>query len=175
MQLFSRAPGFDDPLGLLAACHQRIARHCDTLKRLPAHLETHGADRSAREAAQAILRYFREAGPKHHADEETDLFPRLRQCLGRPGCPPQLEGWLRRLEAEHRAQDEAWGALAPALDVLARGRRPATLPTEPFLALYRRHLALENDRILPLAGRLLAAETLAAMGRAMAARRGLRP
>ena len=32
-----------------------------------------------RVALESALRYFREAAPKHTADEEESLFPRLRQ------------------------------------------------------------------------------------------------
>jgi hypothetical protein len=36
-----------------------------------------------RGAFEAALRYFREAAPKHTADEEESLFPRLRR-IGAP-------------------------------------------------------------------------------------------
>jgi len=56
MQLMPKpAPGFDDPLGLLRACHERILGHCDTLERLESHLRQHGADQDAQEARQSIL------------------------------------------------------------------------------------------------------------------------
>jgi len=46
------------------------------------------------------LRYFREAAPKHTADEEESLFPRVREI-----SDPELQACLVRLdslEADHR-------------------------------------------------------------------------
>lgn len=173
MELFATAPGFDDPLGLLQACHQRIERHCRTLERLPAHLDTHGPDRAAREAAGQILRYFTQAAPHHHADEEQDLFPRLRRCLEDPECPDELVRWLDELEAQHREQEEVWSHLEPGLRRLALGGIPEVLPVRRFVDLYRGHMAVENERVLPLAARLLGISELEAVGSAMRARRGI--
>ena len=36
------APSFDDPLGMLSACHRRIERQLATLARLQRHLPEHG-------------------------------------------------------------------------------------------------------------------------------------
>ena len=69
----SPAAGPEDPLAMLSACHERVERQCRTLTRLLPHLAQHGADAQAREAGQAVLRYFDEAAPNHHADEEDDL------------------------------------------------------------------------------------------------------
>ena len=44
------APSFDDPLGMLRACHGRIERQLLTLGRLVRHLPEHGADADARAA-----------------------------------------------------------------------------------------------------------------------------
>jgi hemerythrin-like domain-containing protein len=40
---------------------------------------------------------------------------------------------------------------------------------------YRRHIALEDDEIFPLAGRALSADEIARVGHEMAVRRGLDP
>ena len=48
MSLFVTAPDFDDPIGLLLACHNKILSHCETLEQLPAHLVSHGPDEEAR-------------------------------------------------------------------------------------------------------------------------------
>ncbi len=56
------APSFDHPLEMLHACHDKILRQCDTLKKLAAHLPGNGCDQQARQAAQGILRYFDSAG-----------------------------------------------------------------------------------------------------------------
>ncbi|HEY0663063.1 MAG TPA: hemerythrin domain-containing protein, partial [Thiobacillaceae bacterium] len=74
------APGFERPLELLEACHGRIARQCDTLEKLLAHLPSVGADAQAQQAARAILGYFDTAAVHHHDDEERTLFPLLESA-----------------------------------------------------------------------------------------------
>ena len=70
--------GFDRPLGLLSDCHRRIERFLSVLVTIAdAHrgAELPGPDRDALAGA---LHYFRTAAPRHSADEEESLFPRLR-------------------------------------------------------------------------------------------------
>src|SRR5260221_11412289 len=78
---FDAAVGFDDPLEMLLACHRRIEKQLDTLKRLRARLSARGIDAEASSAAQAVLRYFGHAAMSHHDDEEKDLFPLLEQRI----------------------------------------------------------------------------------------------
>src|SRR5512137_386080 len=89
------APGYDDPLGMLAACHRRIERQLGTLERLQRHLPVHGCDADARAAAAGILRYFDNAAPHHHADEEDSVFPRLL------GTVPSARALAHRILREH--------------------------------------------------------------------------
>ncbi|HSO07138.1 MAG TPA: hypothetical protein VLW45_07855 [Pelomicrobium sp.] len=63
------AAGFDEPLELLAGCHDRIERRCILLVKLTDHVADNGADADAARAAEGLLRYFRDAGVKHHEDE----------------------------------------------------------------------------------------------------------
>mgnify|MGYP003704987797 CR=1 FL=1 len=70
--LFTAAPGFDQPLAVLKHCHDRIRKQLATLDKLLPHLQQYGADQQAQEAAQAVLRYFMQAAPLHHEDEEHD-------------------------------------------------------------------------------------------------------
>lgn len=161
------APGFDDPLGLLRACHDRILGHCRTLERLAEHLDRHGPDGEAREAASRVLRYFQVAAPHHHADEEADLFPFLR---AHPGLPGPLRVAMDNLVAQHRQIEARWRELEKALEAVARGEG-AALAIEPFVSMNRAHIVLENAEILPTAARLLDTDQLAALGEAMRARR----
>ncbi|MEJ2060030.1 MAG: hemerythrin domain-containing protein [Gammaproteobacteria bacterium] len=173
MMLWPNSPeaGFDDPLAMLAACHERIARHCDTLERLAAHIEQMGIDEDARVAAAQVLKYFSTAAPDHHADEEQDLFPRLRS---HPEWRQEEEDMLLRLATEHREQDAAWISLRPGLEDIAQGRLPPQpLPVARFVELQRSHLEFENRHLLPLARRVLNVQDLRDMGHAMRARRGL--
>jgi hemerythrin-like domain-containing protein len=171
--LRSPAPGFDDPLGLLRACHGRIRERLDTLERLPAHLAAHGADRDAQLASRRILEYFDRAAPHHHADEDADLFPLLLACPGRPGWDTALPELLRRLDAEHPQLEAGWARLRPVLQAVAEGEGAVSPEAADWIAASRAHLALEEERVLPLAERVLTPEELARLGRSMAARRNV--
>ena len=161
------APGFEDPIGLLASCHERIEGHCATLERLKAHVRVHGGDREAREAAARVFQYFAQAGRWHHEDEERDLAP----LLERHG-DPALSAVVARLMAEHRDLERAYAPIERALQSLPAS--PGELPIEPYVSLIRAHIAAENTQLLPRARAVLGPSEVAALGRAMAARRGVR-
>ncbi|MDE3208835.1 MAG: hemerythrin domain-containing protein, partial [Pseudomonadota bacterium] len=77
-------PGFHEPVEMLDACHERMRRHCQTLEKLVTHLGMTGADESARQAAANVIRYFDQSALDHHADEEVNLFPLLRDFASQP-------------------------------------------------------------------------------------------
>ncbi|MHB8253429.1 MAG: hemerythrin domain-containing protein [Acidiferrobacter sp.] len=161
-------PGFDDPLGLLAACHERIEDHCVTLLRLQEHVRVHGFDAQAQAAAGRVHHYFAEAGRWHHEDEEQDLAP----LLGRHGDVALLATFTR-LMAEHRVLEAAYAPLALAL--VALDARPQDLAVVPYVSLMRAHMATENTLIIPAARSCLPSDEIAQLGQAMAMRRGIRP
>lgn len=168
--LGTAAPGFDHPLDVLEACHDRIARQCDTLERLLAHLPPHGADDQARQAARAVMTYFDTAAVHHHDDEERNLFPLLEQA-GAPGACDLVE----TLTLEHDELALLWRQLRPDLQQVEQG---ITVILDEglvrrLIALYRSHLEFENTRVLPLARQLLGRAEIERLGRAMAARRGV--
>ena len=164
------APGFDAPLDMLRACHERILRQCATLERLAAHLRAAGLDAGARQAAADVHRYFTTAGRHHHDDEEQDLFPLLR-------ADPTLAALIAELEAEHRRMTALWERLEPRLAA------PAAIPdlddfakqVVEFNTLYTGHIARENRELLPRAAVLLPPPVLVVVGARMAARRGVTP
>jgi hemerythrin-like domain-containing protein len=172
--LFSEAtaPSFDDPLGMLAACHGRIERQLATLERLQRHLPEHGCDVDARAAARGILRYFDTAAPNHHADEEASVFPRLRAAL-----PGRAEALVADLEREHAALAALWRHLRPRLAGIAAGAHANLSPKEvaDLCAAYAAHIAREEGELIPLAARTFDAAILAVIGNEMAARRGIDP
>lgn len=176
-------PGFhspgastEAPLEMLSACHGRVASQCDTLQRLDQHLAQHGSDTAAREAATAVMRYFDLAAPHHHADEEQDLFPHLREAMAGSDavCIRQLTD---RLCAEHRVLEGQWQALRAVLQGIAQGQavRPAPGQVDAFVAAYQAHIECEENELLPMATRLLADAQLAQIGQAMRQRRGIGP
>lgn len=166
--LGAAAPGFDRPLEVLEACHDRIARQCDTLERLLAHLPVEGATAPAQQAARAVLAYFDRAAVHHHDDEERNLFPLLEQA-GAPGACDLVE----TLTLEHEEQALLWRHLRVQLLAIEAGPSAmldATL-TARFIALNRSHVEFENARVLPLARQALGPVAIERLGRAMAARR----
>lgn len=169
--LGTTAPGFDHPLDVLEACHERIARQCDTLDKLLAHLPAHGPDTQAQRAARAVLTYFDTAAVHHHDDEERNLFPLLEQA-GAPGVCDLVE----TLTLEHDELALLWRRLRPDLLQVEQGL--AILLDEGlvrrFIALYRSHIEFENTRVVPLARQVLGSTEIERLGRAMAARRALR-
>ena len=168
--LGAAAPGFDRPLAVLAACHGRIAKQCDTLEKLLAHLPVHGADAQAQQAARAVLAYFDTAAVQHHDDEERNLFPLLER-VGASGACDLVE----LLTHEHDALALLWRRLRVLLQQIETGAT-ATLDAalaRRFISLNRSHLEFENTRVLPLAHQVLGAAEIERLGRAMAARRGV--
>lgn len=166
----SDAPGFDDPLGMLQACHERIRAQCSTLEKLRLHLPQHGCDRQAQQAASAILRYFDSAGRNHHDDEEQDLFP-LLLASGNTAA----QRLVAHLLDKHRELDAAWVCMRTELQDIAAGTL-ATLnagSVQHFISAYQTHIELENAQLLPLAQTLLTTTQIAALGKSMAARRGV--
>jgi len=145
-----------------------MLERADTLERLADHVARHGADEQAVAAAERVRRYFNEAAPHHHADEENDLFPRLRAA-----CPEDrtLHAELEALAAAHSELEAAWARLDAALGQVVE-RQPAVLEPAAFVAALRDHVAREDEAIAPRLRSALSAADLREAGRAMAARRG---
>ena len=166
---------FDQPLEMLAACHERIETHLRTLERLGPHLEAKGCDAEARSAAQAVLRYFDSGGALHHQDEDGDLFPLLRARAAAQGRD-EIAAAVEELEREHETMEAQWRRLRERLLAVAQGE--ARLDAEEvvrFAWLYRRHVDRESAALMPFAREALDAEERAALGSRMAARRGETP
>ena len=162
------APSFDDPLGMLSACHVRIERQLATLLRLQRHLPEHGCDTDARAAARGILKYFDTAALNHHADEEDSVFPRLDHAL-----PDRRATLLADLEDDHATLAARWRKLRPLLVGIAAGQR-ANLPPRQvaeIAAAYAAHIAREESELIPLAAKTFDAATIDAIGKEMAQRR----
>ncbi|MEP7183216.1 MAG: hemerythrin domain-containing protein [Betaproteobacteria bacterium] len=166
------APSFDDPLGMLSACHGRIDRQLATLERLQRHLPEHGCDTDARVAARAILKYFDTAAPNHHEDEEASVFPRLIVAL--PDAAARL---VADLAKDHAQLATNWRRLRPMLAAIAAGQRANLSPAQvaAVRAAYDAHIDKEETELIPLAAEVFDAATLKAIGEEMAARRGVDP
>jgi hemerythrin-like domain-containing protein len=179
----SPSGGFDEPLELWLACHERVQRFCALLDRLRRHVEQHGADSEAAESATSIRRYFNEAAPRHHADEEIDLFPRLLRRLDERSL--QIDGAeaarvrsaIDTLTAEHRANDAVWTALDATLAQIEQGvsARLDAGQVESFGLTYRQHIKLEESLVMPALQSHLSEADWKEVGTVMARRRGVVP
>jgi hemerythrin-like domain-containing protein len=168
---------FDNPLGLLSDCHRRIEHFLEILLDV-AETNSEELGTNERKALEVALRYFREAAPKHTLDEEESLFPRMRAARDDSGKAFEVLDSLHRehedADAQHRIVDEigcAWlssGRLGPA------DRQLFQETLSSLQGVYRTHIALEDTEVFPLAGRMLDSDSLEAIGREMAARRGVR-
>ena len=171
------AAGFDQPLELWLACHDRVRRMTGLLERLREHIANMGADDAARVTATSIRRYFDEAAPRHHEDEEVDLFPLLRRRLPvkAPDRLPEVEQALARLEADHVSLGRAWQQVRPVLEAIERGESvpldAATVRT--FADGYRGHCEVEDTIVADALRLCLDDAELDALGQAMAERRGV--
>lgn len=166
------AVGFEVPLEMLAACHQRVEAQCALLHRLVIHVSAHGADRQARDAAGIVMRYFDTSARHHHADEEVDLFPALIESMAGSDavCLNEL---IDSLSTDHRELEHRWRHLRPALEQVVSGRATTLSGDEVqvFVGLYERHIAREESELLPMAKRLLGSAELDRIGVAMRERR----
>lgn len=160
------APDFSDPLGLIEACHGRIAAQCELLQKMVVHQNRHGADDELAAAARRVLRYFDMAAPLHHQDEEQDLFPALAGIA-------DLQALIQHLAEEHQQHNALWQALREDLLKILEGRASDQLAahSEPFIAAYLEHARIENEQILPRARKVLDVATLATLGKNMQRRR----
>jgi len=133
-------------------------------------------DTASRTALDAALRYFREAAPKHTADEEDSLFPRLRQMRD-----PEVRAAIQKLtplEQDHRRAD----SLHAVVDRLGRKCLEHSALTlaeaedyrrsmAELMEIYKEHIRVEDEIVFPVAGRLLPAAQKSAIASEMAARR----
>lgn len=179
VQIGMGAHNFSHPTGLLSDCHRRIEMFLNTLEAV-AKVIDHPATDQTRGALQSALRYFRESAPKHTADEEESLFPRLRQVHDEEAQSALQK--LDQLEKDHETADLqhaqverlgqlylSQGSLSPA-DAADFGKVIASLQ-----ALYRPHISIEDQMVFPIAARVLGESDQAAIGEEMAARRGIKP
>lgn len=170
--------GMDEPLAMLAACHERIERQCATLQRLVGHLQTAGADETSRTAADNVIRYFTTAALHHHADEEIDLFPALFDAVAGSDAVC-LRALTESLAAEHCVLASHWQRLRPLLEKVGAGETPPAVffadTVAAFTVAYRAHIERENRELLPMAAHLLGPDELARLGQAMSDRRRISP
>lgn len=157
----------DDPLEYVLADHDRQRRVTAALSRF--------ADEGAASRAEAdmIATYLHYDLQLHHADEDEDLFPAVRQ---RAAPADELGDVLSRLTRDHQLTAQA---VAELLGILGAGGDPVTFSSEARDAMRtyarreHRHLAIENGIVMVIARRRLTAHDLRRISQGMKARRGV--
>ena len=172
LQKIGRRAAGDDAVDLLVDCHQRIREFLTLAHDLAAAQAPPLAEVAV--AAGRVRRYFTEALPRHVADEEYSLLPRLR------GRSAELDAALAVMRAEH-ADHEA--PVTQLLDLCAElEAAPAQHSAlarslgEVVAALHadlERHLETEERTIFPAVAALPDAERQAVVAE-MRARRSAR-
>jgi hypothetical protein len=142
------------PLDRLSTWHRLGERQFDVLRWLATG---HAAPPAAvRNTAQGVLRYFDLTVTVHHRDEEDDLHPALVESMA-GSDPVCLRKMAEAAMLAHRAIEDAWRAVRPAVVALSRGE-PATLAASAVEALVARcteNFSHEDRELLPTAHRLL--------------------
>jgi hemerythrin-like domain-containing protein len=167
---------FTEPLGLLGDCHRRIEYFLGVLISVTGRTPGGLLAPAPRAELQGALAYFATAAPKHTADEEESLFPRLRDTDD-PAARRALK-LMAQLERDHDTAEHHHHAVEVLVRqwLVDRGlERGETAKLRGHLAtlrsLYRRHIDVEDRELFPAAARLLSAAQIADIGREMAARR----
>lgn len=168
------AAGFEQPFDMLEACHERVQRMLTLLARLREHLPQHGCDLQAQQAARDILRYFDQAAPQHHRDEELHVFPPLLSLRN-----AQIASVVLRLQEDHLLMESRWQDARNVLTRIAEGRLHALGPEDDsaldaFAGLYDAHVRAEEEIAYPAALELLDERALREMGEEMMQRRGVK-
>lgn len=172
MSLPKPGPSFDTPFEMLTACHERVDRTLALLARLREHLGAHGADTQAQQAARDVMRYFDQAAPQHHRDEELHVFPPLIA----QGDPAVL-GVVTRLQQDHLQMEARWHRAREVLAAVAEGTLSSLgaddgAALDAFASLYADHIRAEETIAYPAALAVLGPGDIAAMGQEMKQRRG---
>ena len=177
VQIGAKAHPFSDPTGLLSDCHRRIEMFLGALEEVASVIDRPLTEET-RAALESALRYFREAAPKHTADEEESLFPRLRR-----NRDANVEAGIKSLEplerdhllagSLHAEMEELGQRYLSAGSLESTGVEAFRKAIASLASIYKQHISIEDDLVFPLAKRLLSVADKAAIADEMAARRKL--
>lgn len=158
----------EPPLEAMAACNQRLLRHCACLRRLAMEVRECGFDGPPRTAMLALFDFFDRILPLQHSAQEAALFPALIESMAGSDAVC-LREITHGLAQQHRELGRLWQRLRPVLLELADGGAGA-LPVheiEAFIAHCQAGVARENGELLPTAARLLSDGDLERIGAAL--------
>jgi hemerythrin-like domain-containing protein len=169
---------FAQPIEMMRDCHRRIEHFLDVLRTVVQQFGECDLNDEGRRALAAALNYFANFAPRHTADEEQSLFPRIR-------CSASLEARLVMAELDQLEHDHRRGETCHALvDELVRQwldaghndearRESLTAALDELATMYAEHIRLEEQRVYALAIQVLHAELMQGIGEEMRQRRSL--
>lgn len=175
------AATLDNPLQHLIACHDRIEERLQTLERLSPHLRSdfEAKRREAREALDKALEFLQIMGELHTQDEEESIFPRvLANCRDDSSMLTELTSMLVNQHWDKKAVLEKLVALVKGFPPIPQAPSAEQVSRlEGFVAhladLYRPHIMVENQRLIPLSADYLKESDLEQIRQEMRKRRGL--
>jgi len=143
----------DDAVAILLRHHQSHLALCDQLEEiadsLPDNVDVADCRRAIRDLSVRVR--------LHHRFEEREFFPLLRV---RAAADESLQRSLDRLEDEHRTDEGYADEILDLLSAISSGSYKGSPEVAGYMLRgmfesLRRHIAFENDHILPRARRLL--------------------
>ena len=154
-----------NPLDMIAHAHAVQVQMCDAMERIADGLPD-DVDRRLCAQVASCLQFDL---PLHHHDEETALFPLLRE---RAVPEDRLMEILDRLASEHSSDTDFASEIAESLELLGQGGRSGNpdmlgYMLRGFFERYRRHVHWENTLVMPIARIRLTLEDLAALSAQM--------
>lgn len=159
----------DAPLEHLMACHRRIEERLATLERAGAAF---GEKRDeALAAIRSAFAFMESNGAIHTRDEEESVFPRLRGRL-----TAEESALVEELEEDHAEAERRYEKLKSVVKRLEAGEEVSgeyRQAAGALCALYRRHIEVEDAKLVDVARRELSGEQLAVIADEMKRRRGL--
>ncbi|MEY4016863.1 MAG: hypothetical protein RLZZ189_660 [Pseudomonadota bacterium] len=171
----SPSVGYEEPFEMLDACHERVQRMLSLLGRARVYAKEHGCDEPFLNAIKDVNRYFDNAAPQHHLDEELHVFPVVLAIN-----EDHLNNIVYRLQKDHKKMEENWAIIRAMLTLIAKTKpeKPVfssdqNILIDEFVTMYEKHISLEKDQIYTVAAQKISNDSLASMSKEMAIRRGV--
>jgi hemerythrin-like domain-containing protein len=143
-----------DTIALWQAEHRHFARLLALLERQVAAF--HADDGPNYELMLDVVSYLRYFPDRYHHAREDVAFARLARRD--PGLKPLIDGLLQEHRVIAAAGSELLKYLEQVVEDVMVERATVEAAAATYLVYYRRHLAIEDRDIVPLAERLLTAE-----------------
>lgn len=169
---------FSEPIEMMEDCHRRIEHFLRVLQEAERLFGDKELNEDARLALKASLNYFADSAPRHTADEEQSLFPRMR-CSDDSSARAVMTD-LDGLERDHRSCEalhtlvdrevRSWLEAGRIVGVQRQRLREALNALEK---IYTAHIKFEEEQVFPVAARILRSEHLREIGEEMKERRSI--